>query len=78
MVVNLEERHGVDDGRAAIAAAAWPEAFARQRVVEANVEVKTADGACGAAFIHPATGSYPGVLMWPDAFGLRPYHARYG
>jgi len=25
-----------------------------------------------AAFMHPATGSHPGVLIWPDAFGLRP------
>jgi len=23
-------------------------------------------------FIHPPAGSYPGVLIWPDAFGLRP------
>jgi carboxymethylenebutenolidase len=23
-------------------------------------------------FIHPASGSHPGVLIWPDAFGLRP------
>src|SRR5216110_3195872 len=22
--------------------------------------------------MHPATGSHPGVLLWPDAFGLRP------
>jgi carboxymethylenebutenolidase len=41
-------------------------------VVETNVEVKTPDGTCDAAFIHPKTGSHPGVLLWPDAFGLRP------
>jgi carboxymethylenebutenolidase len=41
-------------------------------VVEKNVEVKTPDGVCDAAFIHPSTGSHPGVLIWPDAFGLRP------
>jgi carboxymethylenebutenolidase len=41
-------------------------------VVETNVTVKTPDGMCDAAFIHPTTGSYPGVLIWPDAFGLRP------
>ncbi len=23
-------------------------------------------------FIHPASGAHPGVLIWPDAFGLRP------
>src|ERR1700689_4911895 len=41
-------------------------------VVETEVEVKTPDGTCDAAFIHPASGSHPGVLLWPDAFGLRP------
>jgi len=41
-------------------------------VVETNVEVKTPDGVCDAAFIHPMSGSHPGVLLWPDAFGLRP------
>jgi carboxymethylenebutenolidase len=41
-------------------------------VVEANVEIKTPDGTCDAAFIHPQTGSHAGVLLWPDAFGLRP------
>jgi len=42
-------------------------------VVESDVEIKTPDGTCDAAFIHPATGSFPGVLLWPDAFGLRPW-----
>jgi carboxymethylenebutenolidase len=42
------------------------------KVVESDVQVKTPDGRCDAAFIHPATGSYPAVLVWPDAFGLRP------
>jgi carboxymethylenebutenolidase len=41
-------------------------------VVETEVEIKTPDGTCDAAFIHPKTGSHPGVLIWPDAFGLRP------
>jgi carboxymethylenebutenolidase len=41
-------------------------------VVETNVEIKTPDGTCDAAFIHPKTGSHPGVLIWTDAFGLRP------
>jgi carboxymethylenebutenolidase len=41
-------------------------------VVETDVEVKTPDGTCDAAFIHPASGSHAGVLLWPDAFGLRP------
>jgi carboxymethylenebutenolidase len=37
-----------------------------------TVSVKTPDGMCDAAFIHPTSGSHPGVLIWPDAFGLRP------
>ena len=47
-------------------------AFAAESVVETNVTVKTPDGECDAAFIHPATGSHAGVIVWPDAFGLRP------
>jgi len=41
-------------------------------IIETDVEVKTPDGTCDAAFIRPKTGSYAGVLVWPDAFGLRP------
>src|SRR6202051_2131187 len=41
-------------------------------VVETDVEIKTPDGTCDAAFIHPKSGSHAGVLIWPDAFGLRP------
>jgi len=41
-------------------------------VVETNVQVTTPDGVCDAAFIHPSSGSHPGVIIWPDAFGLRP------
>jgi carboxymethylenebutenolidase len=43
-----------------------------QQVVETNVEIRTPDGTCDAAFIHPATGSHSAVVIWPDAFGLRP------
>jgi carboxymethylenebutenolidase len=41
-------------------------------VVETDVDIKTPDGTCDAAFIHPKSGSHPGVLIWTDAFGLRP------
>jgi carboxymethylenebutenolidase len=41
-------------------------------VVETDVEIRTPDGTCDAAFIHPENGSHPGVLIWADAFGLRP------
>ncbi len=41
-------------------------------VIETDVEIKTPDGICDAVFIHPKSGSHPGVLVWPDVFGLRP------
>ena len=53
-------------------AAAGASAHAALPVVETEVSIRTPDGTCDAAFIHPATGAYPGVLLWPDAFGLRP------
>jgi carboxymethylenebutenolidase len=57
---------------AGFAAAAGPISAAELPVVETNVDVKTPDGTCDAAFIHPTTGSHPAVVIWPDAFGLRP------
>ena len=56
---------------AGIAAAAGA-ALGAQQMVETNVEIRTPDGTCDAAFIHPPTGSHPAVVIWPDAFGLRP------
>jgi carboxymethylenebutenolidase len=52
-------------GEQLVSAAALP-------VMAMNVDVKTPDGTCDATFIHPTTGSHPGVIIWPDAFGLRP------
>jgi carboxymethylenebutenolidase len=52
-------------GTATGAAAALP-------VTVDEVTIKTPDGSCDAAFIHPATGAHPAVVLWPDAFGLRP------
>jgi carboxymethylenebutenolidase len=37
-----------------------------------DIDIKTADGTADAYFVHPAKGRYPGVLIWPDIFGLRP------
>jgi len=39
---------------------------------DAEVEIKTPDGVADAYFVHPAKGKHPGVLIWPDIFGLRP------
>ena len=54
-----------------LAAATGP-AAAALTVVENDLSIETPDGTCDAAFIHPASGAHPGVLIWPDAFGLRP------
>ena len=43
-----------------------------ESVAETDVNIKTQDGNCDAFFAHPASGSHPGVLIWPDALGLRP------
>lgn len=47
-------------------------------VVESEVNVKTPDGAADCYFVHPATGTAPGVLVWPDIFGLRPAFRQMG
>ena len=41
-------------------------------VTDADITIKTPDGTCDAYFVHPATGTAPGVLVWPDIFGRRP------
>ncbi|MGP0075905.1 MAG: dienelactone hydrolase family protein [Bryobacteraceae bacterium] len=41
-------------------------------VVDSDVTIKTPDGTCDAYFVHPASGTAPAVLVWPDIFGLRP------
>ena len=52
--------------------AATQPAAAALAVTETDVSIQTADGTCDAAFFHPATGAHPAVLIWADAFGLRP------
>ncbi len=47
-------------------------------VTESDVIVTTPDGAADAYFVHPATGTAPGVLVWPDIFGLRPSFRQMG
>jgi carboxymethylenebutenolidase len=41
-------------------------------VTESDVNVVTPDGTADCYFVHPASGTAPGVLVWPDIFGLRP------
>src|ERR1700722_12874435 len=47
-------------------------------VTESDVSVKTPDGTAVCYFVHPATGTAPGVLVWPDIFGLRPAFRQMG
>ncbi|MBU6257721.1 MAG: dienelactone hydrolase family protein [Burkholderiales bacterium] len=41
-------------------------------VTEADVTIPTPDGHSDAAYFHPAAGRHAGVIVWTDAFGLRP------
>jgi len=47
-------------------------------VTEAEVNVMTPDGTADCYFVHPASGTAPGVLVWPDIFGLRPAFRQMG
>jgi carboxymethylenebutenolidase len=58
--------------------AALPLAAAGAELTEADVDIKSPDGTCDAYFVHPAKGKYPGVLMYPDIFGLRPAFRQMG
>jgi carboxymethylenebutenolidase len=53
-------------------AAALPRLANAAETTGADVEIKTPDGTADAYFVHPAKGKHPGVLIWPDIFGLRP------
>jgi carboxymethylenebutenolidase len=55
------------------AAAGAGAAVAASPVEERAVKVKTPDGECDAAlFLPQGVGARPGVVFWPDIFGLRP------
>jgi carboxymethylenebutenolidase len=54
-------------------AAAGISAAAAGGVMEADVQVHTPSGVCDAALIHPqGNGRWPAVILFADAFGLRP------
>ncbi len=52
--------------------AAFPAVAGALAVKESDVLVKTPDGSADCYFVHPAKGKHPGVIIWPDIFGLRP------
>src|SRR2546427_12962207 len=41
-------------------------------VTDSEVTVTTPDGTADCYFVYPSSGTAAGVVMWPDAFGLRP------
>ena len=47
-------------------------------VTDGEVSIKTPDGTADCYFVHPASGTAPGVLLWPDIFGLRPAFRQMG
>jgi carboxymethylenebutenolidase len=47
-------------------------------VTESDVTITTPDGSADCYFAHPATGTTPAVLVWPDIFGLRPAFRQMG
>uniref|UniRef100_UPI0035CA94A3 dienelactone hydrolase family protein n=1 Tax=uncultured Sphingomonas sp. TaxID=158754 RepID=UPI0035CA94A3 len=42
------------------------------KIAGRDVVIDTPDGKADAYFVAPATGTAPGVLVWPDIMGLRP------
>ena len=55
-----------------------PQVLNAVAVTESDVTIMTPDGTCDAYFVHPTTGTAPGVLIWPDIFGLRPAFRQMG
>jgi len=67
----------------AVSAGAWlamllPRAANAQAVSETDLDITTPDGMADCYFVHPSSGAHPGVLIWPDAFGLRPAKKQMG
>ncbi len=54
------------------AAALLPRAANAAEVTDRDVTITTPDGECDSFFVSPSEGRHPGVLIWPDIFGLRP------
>jgi carboxymethylenebutenolidase len=60
------------------AAMMLPQVANAMAVAESDVSIKTPDGEADAYLVHPAAGTAPGVLIWPDIFGLRPAFRQMG
>ena len=56
----------------------WSRTAGAVDVTSADIEVSTPDGVADCHFVHPSSGRHPGVLIWPDALGLRPAFKQMG
>lgn len=54
------------------AALMLPAAADAQDTVSTDIDVATPDGIADCYFAHPLQGTHPGVVIWPDARGIRP------
>jgi carboxymethylenebutenolidase len=57
---------------AGLAAATGASGATAAQMMDTDVQVTTPAGVCDAALIHPRGGSWPGVILFTDVFGLRP------
>lgn len=49
-----------------------------QEVTENTVKVRTPDGEADCYFVHPKEKRHPGVILWPDIFGIRESYRQMG
>ena len=72
-LAEMMTRRGFGMATAALGVAALLPSSARAAEVRGHdVSITTPDGTCDAYFVAPARGKHPGVIVWPDIFGLRP------
>jgi carboxymethylenebutenolidase len=57
---------------AGLAAATGASGGTAAQMADTDVQITTPAGVCDAALIHPHGGSWPGVILFTDVFGLRP------
>jgi len=76
--VYLSRRQVGITGGAAVLMATLPRAANAADVTESDVTIATPDGEADAYFVHPSSGTHPGILIWPDILGLRPAFRQMG
>lgn len=59
-------------GVGALSACATAPVMSDTTLTENTVTFAADGGTMDGVFIHPASGSHPGVILWPDIAGLRP------